>query len=67
VMATLLACADMLIEQARALPVMAHRVLGRSSAFGELRLWDEGHLLAKARRAWWTPAQDARLTASASQ
>ena len=25
-------------------------VVGRSAAFGELRLWDEGHLLANARK-----------------
>ena len=30
-------------------PLMAHRALGQLSAFGELRLWDEGHLFAKAR------------------
>ena len=29
------------------LPVMAHRDIGRLSAFGKLRLWDEGHPLAK--------------------
>ena len=30
---------------------MAQSVAGRSSAFGELRLWDEGHPLAKARNS----------------
>ena len=28
---------------------MAHRVVGRSSAFGELRLWDEGHTNTRLR------------------
>ncbi|MGZ5484185.1 MAG: hypothetical protein ACXWID_19670 [Pyrinomonadaceae bacterium] len=30
---------------------LKHRVVGRSSAFGELRLWDERHPLAKARNS----------------
>ena len=30
---------------------MAQSVVGQLSAFGELRLWDEGHSWAKARNS----------------
>ena len=42
-------------EASEACLKVAQSVVGRSSAFGELRLWDEGHPLAKARNllSWY--------------
>jgi hypothetical protein len=45
---TLLGRPDEVLECGWSLRLVAHRVVGRSSAFGELRLY-EGHPLVKAR------------------